>query len=62
LDNISWIDLVRKEVLHRVNICHTTQRKEANWIGHMFRRNCFQKHVIEGKIEWKSEGKTMNKT
>jgi hypothetical protein len=37
---ISWIDRVRnEEVLHRV--------KE----GHILRRNCFLKHVIEGNIE-----------
>jgi len=24
---------------------------KANWIGHIFRRNCLLKHVIEGKIE-----------
>jgi len=23
----------------------------ANWIGHIWRRNCLLKHVIEGKIE-----------
>ena len=25
--------------------------REANWIGHSLRRNCFLKHVIKGKIE-----------
>jgi hypothetical protein len=23
----------------------------ANWIGNILRRNCFLKHLIEGKIE-----------
>jgi len=23
---------------------------KANWVGHIFRRNCLLKHVIEGKI------------
>jgi len=31
------------------NILHTIKRN-AYWIGHIFRRNCFLKHVIEGKI------------
>jgi hypothetical protein len=31
------------------NIVHTIRRKEANWIGHIFRRNCLLKHIIKGK-------------
>jgi hypothetical protein len=30
---------------------HTIERRKANWIGHMLRRNCLIKHVIEGKID-----------
>jgi hypothetical protein len=52
---ISWTGRVRHEVLHRVkedrNILNTTKRRKANWIGHILRRNCFLKHVIEGKLE-----------
>jgi hypothetical protein len=44
-----------EEVLHRVkeerNILHTIKRRNANWIGHILRRNCLLKHVIEGKVE-----------
>jgi hypothetical protein len=44
-----------EEVLHRVeeerNIVHTIKRRKANWIGHILRRNCLLKHIIEGKIE-----------
>jgi coproporphyrinogen III oxidase len=51
---ISWTDRVRnEEVLQRVkeerNIVHTVKRRKANWIGHILRRNCLLKHVIEGK-------------
>ena len=28
---------------------------KANWIGHIKRRNCLLKHVIEGKIERRIE-------
>jgi hypothetical protein len=30
-----------------------TSKKEGrlNWIGHVLRRNCFLKHVVEGKRE-----------
>jgi hypothetical protein len=56
IEKISWTDRVRNdEVLHRVkgerNILHTIKRRRANWIGHILRRNCLLKHVIEGKIE-----------
>jgi hypothetical protein len=50
---------VRNEVLHRVkeekNILHTIKRRNANWIGHILRRNCLLKHVIEGKLEGRIE-------
>ena len=32
-----------------------TTRKHANWIGHILRRNCLLKQVIEGKIEGEME-------
>jgi replicative superfamily II helicase len=57
---ISWIDRVsHEEILHRVkeerNILHTIKRRKANWIGHILRRNCLLKHVIEGKLEGRIE-------
>jgi hypothetical protein len=56
MGKINWTDRVRnEEVLHRVkeerNIVHTIERRKANWIGHILRRNCLLKHVIEGKLE-----------
>jgi len=39
-----------------LKILHTVRRTVANWIGHTLRRNCFLKHVTEGKI-W--DGRTM---
>jgi hypothetical protein len=55
-EKIFWTDRVRnEELLHRVkeerNILHTVKRRKGNWIGHILRRNCLVKHVIEGKIE-----------
>jgi hypothetical protein len=48
-----------EEVLHRVkeerNIVHTIKRRKANWIGHILRRNCLLKYVIEGKLEGRIE-------
>jgi hypothetical protein len=48
-----------EEVLHRVkeegNILHTIKRRRADWIGHILRRNCLLKHVIEGKLEGRIE-------
>jgi hypothetical protein len=44
-----------EEVFHRVrkerNILHAMNRRKANWIGHILRRNWLLKHVIERKIE-----------
>jgi len=34
-----------------LNILHAIKRRNVNWIGHNWRKNCFLKHVIEGKIE-----------
>jgi len=57
---ISWADHVRnEEVLLRVNeernILHEIRKRKANWIGHILRRNCLLKQVIEGKIKGEME-------
>jgi hypothetical protein len=56
MEKISWTNRVRnEEVLLRVseqrNIIHKIKRRKDNWIGHILRRNCLLKHIIEGKIE-----------
>jgi hypothetical protein len=35
----------------RTGISYIKQRSKGNWIGHILRRNCLLKHIIEGKIE-----------
>jgi hypothetical protein len=60
MEKISWTDRVRnEEVLHRVkeerNVLHTIKRRKANWIGHILCRNCLLKHMIEGKLEVRTE-------
>jgi hypothetical protein len=60
MKKIRWTDRVRnEEVLHRVkedrNSLQTIKRRKANWIGHILCRNCFLKHVIEGKLEGRIE-------
>ena len=57
---ISWTGHVRNEdVLLRVNeqrnILHEIRKRKANWIGHILRRNCLLKQVIEGKIKGEME-------
>jgi hypothetical protein len=32
-----------------------SKRSTANWIGHIWRRNCLLKHAIEGKTEGRIE-------
>jgi hypothetical protein len=48
-----------EEVLLRVNeqrnILHEIIKRKANWIGHILRRNCHLKQVIEGKIKGQIE-------
>jgi hypothetical protein len=56
LEKIIWTDHVRnKEVLLRVkeqrNILHEISKRKANWIGHIVRRKCLLRQVIEGKIK-----------
>jgi hypothetical protein len=60
MEKISWTDHVRnEEVLLRVseqrNILHEIRKQKANWIGHILRRNCLLKEVIEGKIQGQIE-------
>ena len=60
MEKISWTDHVRnEEVLLRVNeqrnILHQIRTRKANWIGHILRRNCLLKQVIEGKIKGEME-------
>ena len=55
MEKIVWTDRVRnEEVLHTVkekrNILHKIKWRKANWIGYILRRNCFLKHITEGKI------------
>ena len=33
------------------NILREIRKRKANWIGHILRRNCLIKQVIEGKIK-----------
>jgi hypothetical protein len=56
MEKIIWTDHVRnEEVLLRVkeqtNILHEIGKRKANLIGHILRRNCLIKWVIEGKIK-----------
>jgi hypothetical protein len=48
-----------EEVLLRVseqrNILHEIRKWKANFIGHILRRNCLLKQVIEGKIKGQIE-------
>ena len=53
---ISWTDRVKnRTVLLRVkeerDILHAVKQRKANWIGHIWRRNCLLKQVIEGNEE-----------
>jgi biotin synthase-related radical SAM superfamily protein len=69
MEKIIWTDHVKnEEVLFRVNwprnILHETRKRKANWIGHILRRICILKQVIEGEIKGEdgSDKKTRKKT
>jgi hypothetical protein len=56
MEKISWADHVRNDkVLLRVkeqrNNLHEISKWEANWIGHILRRNCLLRQVIEVKVK-----------
>jgi hypothetical protein len=56
MEKVSWTEHVRnEEVLLRVkeqrNILNEISKRKANWIGHILRRNCLLRQVIEGKIK-----------
>jgi hypothetical protein len=60
MGKISWTDHVRnEEVLLRVseqrNILQEIKKLKANCIGHILRRNCLLKEVIERKIKGRME-------
>ena len=60
MEKISWTEHVRnEEVLLRVkeqrNILHEINKRKANWIGHILRRNCLLQRVTEGKIKGRIE-------
>jgi len=52
---MSWTDVCKMKkktlmgVKEEMKILHTVIGREVNWNGHGLRRNCFLKHVIEGK-------------
>jgi hypothetical protein len=59
-EKISWnYSVINVEVLQRDkeewNILQTIKRWKTNWIGHILRRNCLLKHVLERKVEGKIE-------
>jgi hypothetical protein len=59
-----WTDHARNEVLLEVkdrDMLRTVKRRKADWIGHILRRKCFLKHVIEGRMD-RGDGKTRKET
>ena len=46
---------VLRIVSEEKNILKTIKKGKANWIGHILYRNCLLKHIIEGKIQEKTE-------
>jgi len=60
MEKISWTDHVGNEEVFLIvneqrNILQEIRKRKANWIGHILRRNCLLKDVIEGKIKGEIE-------
>jgi len=60
MEKVGWTHHVRnEELLLRVNeqrsIPHEMRKRKTNWFGHILRRNCLLKQVIEGKIKGEME-------
>jgi hypothetical protein len=56
LEKISWTEHVGNEgvlltVKEERDILHEISKLKANWIGHILRRNCLLRRVIEEKIK-----------
>jgi hypothetical protein len=56
LEKISGSDHVRNKgsilrVKEQRNILHEISKRKANWIGHILRRNCLLRQLIERKIK-----------
>jgi hypothetical protein len=47
----------QQEVVYKYDIIYLNEirKRKANWIGHISRRNCLLKQVIEGKIKGQIE-------
>jgi hypothetical protein len=48
-------DILSARVSEQRNILHEIRKRKANWIGHILRRNCLLKEVVEGKIKGRIE-------
>ena len=46
---------IYNQVNEQSNILRAIRKRNANWIGHVIRRNCLLKQVIEGKIKGEIE-------
>ena len=44
-----------------MNNLHAIKRRKASWLGHILNTDCLLKHVVEGKIEGRSDGKARKK-
>ena len=62
---ISWAVRVIYEGLSKGkedrNILQTVKRRKTNWIGHVLCVNWLLTHVIEGKIDGRSDGRMRKK-
>ena len=51
----NWNVAVLLRFIEQRNMLQEIGKRKANWIGHILRRNCLLKQVIEGKIKGEME-------
>jgi hypothetical protein len=66
MEKISWMDFVtNEEVFRRAdeerNILLTKQTRKVSWVGHIWRRSCFSKHITEERVEVKGKRRKRRK-
>jgi len=56
MEKIKWTDKIKNEVVlervgERRKLLQAVQKRKSNWLGHVLRRQCLQRDMLEGSVE-----------